>query len=393
MTDFDIIVVGAGLVGASFALALRDSGLKLALVERGAPQALPRDGSWDVRVYAINPANAAFLDRLGVWGDLDRDRIAPVGGMRVWGDDQASCLEFDADEAGVPELTFIGESRLLQDGLWRALQRQENLELVCPAACAELALEPERAVLRLSDGRELAAKLVVGADGRDSWVRRQAGIGAEPRNYGQMGVVANFETEKPHGGIARQWFHPDGILAYLPLPGNRISIVWSAFDALAAELMELPEAAFCARVRQAGHDALGELRLITPRAAFPLRLLGLETLVKPRLALIGDAAHNVHPLAGQGVNLGFQDAQRLAEILSRPAACRDCGDYVLLRRYERARKEDILAMQLVTDGLQKLFNNGNPALRALRNAGFSLVNGQGWLKKQLIRHALGAAHG
>lgn len=387
--DFDLIIVGAGLVGASLAAALKDSGLKLALVEGRAPASPPRDGSWDNRIYAINPANARFLDQTGIWSGLEQSRIAPVYEMHVWGDDPAARLDFTAYQAGVAELAFIAESRLMQDGLWRALQGQSNLELFCPAACAALHIDTDAASLTLRDGRMLRAKLVVGADGRESWVRAQAGIESNPRDYRQDGVVANFEIEQPHRNCAYQWFREDGILAYLPLPENRISIVWSADEPLSRELMALEAEAFCRRVQEAGKNTLGKLDLITPPAAFSLRLLNLEHLVKPRVALIGDAAHNVHPLAGQGVNLGFQDAQQLALILAQRESQRDCGDLALLRRYERARKEDILAMQLVTDGLQKLFNNPDPLLRTLRNTGLSLTNHLGGLKNRLMRHAIG----
>jgi len=230
---------------------------------------------------------------------------------------------------------------------------------------------------------------VVGADGRDSWVRNQAGIDIHPHSYQQKGVVANFATEKPHGQTARQWFMPDGVLAYLPLPGNCISIVWSAGETKAQALTALAPDAFCAEVAAAGRHALGALRLITPAAAFPLRRLNIGSLVRPRLALIGDAAHNVHPLAGQGVNLGFQDAWRLAETLHRRGVYRDCGDYHLLRRYDRARREDILAMQIVTEGLQRLFNNRDPLLGWARNLGLSAANRLTGVKHLLARRALG----
>lgn len=387
--DYDVIIVGAGLVGASLAVALRDGGLKLALVEGRAPSPVAGGEDWDSRIYAINPANTRFLDQYGIWRNLDRERIAPVREMRVWGDDPAARLDFSAYQAGVSELAFIAESRLLQDGLWRALQGQAGLDIHCPAACAALDIGDDAATLALTDGRELRASLVVGADGRDSWVRNQAGMAATPRDYGQLGVVANFRVEKPHRDTAFQWFREDGILAWLPLPGERISIVWSAFEPLARELLALSDGELCSRVREAGKNTLGELELITPPAAFPLRLLNLEQLARPRVALIGDAAHNVHPLAGQGVNLGFQDARRLAEVLLGREPRRDCGDHILLRRYERARKEDILVMQLLTDGLQKFFNNGDPALRAMRNTGLGLVNHFGGLKNRLMRHAIG----
>lgn len=387
--DFDIIIVGAGLVGAAFARSMQNSGLKLALIENSIPKQPPQDESWDSRIYAISPSNAAFLSELGIWQKLDEARVAPVYEMNIRGDDASAQLDFSAYEAGLPELAFILESRLLQYELWRGLETQENLTLFCPASGESLVLDDDSATLRLQDSTRLKANLIVGADGANSWVRNQAGIEANPKPYQQMGVVANFTTEKHHGNIARQWFRPDGILAWLPLPGNCISIVWSTWDNNAKSLLEMPEALFCEAVRETGGGALGTMQLITPPAAFPLRLMRLDSLVKPRLALIGDAAHHVHPLAGQGVNLGFQDAQALEAVLMARGPQRDCGDYALLRRYDRARKEDILAMQLVTDGLQKLFNNENALLQQVRNMGLKLTNRQNWIKNQLMRHALG----
>jgi ubiquinone biosynthesis UbiH/UbiF/VisC/COQ6 family hydroxylase len=203
-------------------------------------------------------------------------------------------------------------------------------------------------------------------------------------------VVANFATEKPHHGCAQQWFREDGILAYLPLPGERMSMVWSTWDEAADAIAALPAEELAARVAEAGRHALGALRVITPAQAFPLRLLNVGSLVKPRLALVGDAAHNVHPLAGYGVNLGFEDAKTLAQVLAARAPETDCGSYSLLRRYDRARQEAIVAMQLTTDALQKLFNNPNPALRLARNAGLAFTDRLGWLKNRLVRHALGS---
>lgn len=384
---FDVVIVGGGLVGAAFALAMQGSGLHCAVLEAHPPQALPQDDSWDSRIYAVSPGNVAFLGGLGAWGAMEPSRIAPVHEMRVRGDDNASQLHFSAYEAGMSELAVVLESRLMQSAMWQAMQQQDNVEVICPAECTAIDWLPDHAVLRLKDGSVLRAKLVVGADGAQSWVRSEAGIDAKPRAYRQMGVVANFETERPHRNVALQWFRQDGVLAWLPLPGNRISIVWSVWEDKAQELVALPAQEFVASVAEAGAHALGELRLITPAAAFPLRLLNLQNMVKPRLALIGDAAHNVHPLAGQGVNLGFRDARELAKVL-RERGPFDCGDVHLLRRYERARQEDILAMQLTTDALQKLFNNSNPLLGALRNFGLSFTNRLGWLKNRLVQHAL-----
>jgi len=382
--DFDIVIIGGGLVGASLASALKHSGLRLALVEG---QALPSlDSEWDSRIYAFTPGNVDFLKECGAWQRLDTSRVQQVEEMRVFGD-TGSRLNFSAYEIGAPELAFILESRLLQHALWQGLLEQDNLTLLQPAQCAELSIQDDSAHLKLKDGREIRAKLVVGADGRDSWVRKQAVMPEVPTPYHQHGVVANFSTDKTHRGIAWQWFTPDGILALLPLPGKRISIVWSVSPEKSAELLVLTHEEFAARVSEASNHTLGELQIITPPAAFPLRVLNLAHITKPRLALVGDAAHNVHPLSGQGVNLGLRDIRKLAQVLQQRGDM-DCGDLNLLRRYEKARQGDIMSMQLTTDTLKNLFVNDNPLLRTLRNIGLSATDKFVPLKKMLVRHAL-----
>lgn len=388
---FDVLIVGGGLVGASLAAALRPSGLAVALVESqpmaAVADAHPGDENWDSRIYAISPGSAAFLGESGAWSHLDMNRVQQVEQMRVFGDAGAE-LDFSAYQLGAPELAFILENRLMQQALWRGLQQQDNLTLFNPARCAGLVWHDDAACLQLEDGRELKSRLIVGADGRDSWVRRQAGIIEPPTLYQQHGVVANFSAEKNHRGTAFQWFQPDGILALLPLPQQRLSMVWSVSPEKSESLLQLPHEELCAQVGAASQHTLGALQVVTPPAAFPLRLLNLPQLAKPRLALVGDAAHNVHPLAGQGVNLGFRDARQLAQVLLQRGAQQDCGDLHLLRRYERARKEDILSMQLTTDALKKLFVNDNPLLRSVRNFGLSTTNRIAPLKKMLARHAL-----
>lgn len=383
--EFDVIIVGGGLVGASLAAALKSSGLSLALVE-GQPASFSHQG-WDNRIYAITPGNVGFLKECGSWQRQDMGRVQPVEAMRVFGDD-ASELEFSAYEIGAPELTFILENRLMQQALWETIREQDNLTVFNPARCVALELGLDSARLTLDDGRELRAKLIVGADGRDSWVRKQAGMDDTPTPYRQHGVVANFRCEKPHRGVAYQWFRPDSILAYLPLPQQMMSMVWSALPEKSAELLKLTPEELCAQVAEAGHHTLGGLELVTPPAAFALRILRLPHIVKPRLALVGDAAHNVHPLAGQGVNLGFRDARELAQTLLERGPQRDCGDYALLRRYDRARQEDIFSMLTTTDTLKKLFCNDDPLLRKARNLGLSATNQVTPLKRMLARHAL-----
>jgi ubiquinone biosynthesis UbiH/UbiF/VisC/COQ6 family hydroxylase len=382
---FDVLIIGGGLVGASLAAALRPSGLSVALIEA---QSMSSDtGGWDSRIYAISPGSAAFLAESGAWQRLDGGRVQQVEQMRVFGDEGAE-LDFSAYQLGAPELAFILENRLLQQALWEGLQQQDNLTLFNPVRCVSLVWHDDSASLQLEGGGEIKARLVVGADGRDSWVRRQAGIIEPPTLYQQHGVVANFIAEKPHRGTAFQWFQPDGILALLPLPQQMVSMVWSVSPEKSERLLQLPPEELCMQVGVSSEYTLGALQMVTPPAAFPLRLLNLPQLVKPRLALVGDAAHNVHPLAGQGVNLGFRDARQLARVLLQHGAQLDCGDIHLLRRYERARKEDILSMQLATDALKKLFNNDNILLRAARNFGLSTTNRIAPLKKMLARHAL-----
>lgn len=387
-TSFDVIVVGGGLVGTSLAAALARADVSVALVDPKGPVPLVDDDTWDTRVYAVSPGSAAFLEGCGAWPRLPRSRISRIESMRVFGDAPAARLEFSAYDAGLPELAFIVENRRLQDALWRELQEAARIRLCAPARCEAVSWGADAVALQLSNGTTLHASLLVGADGADSWVREQAGIAAQPADYGQLGVVANFECSRPHRGTAFQWFRPEGVLALLPLPGNRVSMVWSTSESLGRELLGVEPDELGARVGEASCHAVGSLSAIGPPAAFPLRLQRVQNLVRPRIALVGDAAHNVHPLAGQGVNLGFRDARQLAAVLGGRGAQPDCGDYYLLRRYERARREDILALQLATDGLQKLFSARAVSITRARNAGLQLVDRLPPLKSLLVRHAI-----
>jgi ubiquinone biosynthesis UbiH/UbiF/VisC/COQ6 family hydroxylase len=383
--QFDIAVVGAGLVGASLALALQPSGLSVALIEPRAPDR-PQQ-AWDSRVYAISPGSASFLADMGAWQDVDPARIGRVEAMRIYGDDAHAELRFSAYDAGLRELAHIAESGRMQMALWQCLARAPHLRVFCPAQCESLTLRERHAELTLQGGTPLHARLVVGADGAQSWVREAAGIQSAVSDYHQCGVVANFACARPHHGTAFQWFRDDGVLALLPLPGNHVSLVWSTADSHAQALCAMPALELAQCVGEASHEAVGALEVVTPAAAFALRLRRVAQFVTPRLALVGDAAHNVHPLAGQGVNLGFRDARELAQVLCDRGPQNDCGDYALLRRYERARKEDVLTMQLVTDGLQKLFASPAAWWGRLRNGGMRVVDGLPALKSLLIRHA------
>lgn len=384
--DFDVLVVGGGLVGLSLVAALGEGGLQLALVEPHPPSQLPASDTWDNRIYAISPGSAAFLERCGAWQGVPEDRIARVETMRIYGDDGRAELEFSAYDAGLRELAFIVESNRLQSALWHVVR--DGVRICCPATWSALELGVRRAALRMDDGTELTARLVVGADGAESKIRAAAGIDAKLTDYGQLGVVANFSCEKAHRGVASQWFRRDGVLALLPMPGNRVSMVWSIAHDRGRELLAMSGDELAAEVEAASRGAVGTLTLVTLAAAFPLRLLRVTDFTHARLALVGDAAHNVHPLAGQGVNLGFRDARELSNVLAMRGQQRDCGDRILLRRYERARREDVLSMQLMTHTLQKLFNNDAVMVGKVRNAGLKLANWQPQLKSLLVHHAV-----
>ena len=382
--DFDVAIVGGGLAGLALAAALRRSTLSVALVEGRAP-VFPE--AWDSRIYAITPANASFLDELGVWRHLDVARMEAVRAMEIHGD-AGGRLDFTAYGSGVSELAWILESSLMQRELWETVRRQGNLRLLCPARPQHLTIGPDAAQLTLDDGSRLAARLIVAADGADSWTRSAAGIDVRFDPYDQLGVVANFATGLPHRGTAFQWFRTNGVLAWLPLPGNRISMVWSAPEDHGRELLRLDHGALCARVAEAGGHRLGALELITAPAGFPLRLMRAPQTVAPRLALIGDAAHTIHPLSGHGINLGFQDARVLAGVLGGKPGHLDCGDLALLRGYERARKEEVVTLQTVTDSLHDLFGPAAGSLTRLRNIGLNLTNALPVVKNLLVRYAL-----
>ena len=384
----DVVVAGAGLPGLATAAALARAGLDVALADRAPLACAPADApAWDPRVYAISPGSAAFLQRIGAWQHLPIERIAPVESMSIAGD-HGGALVFTAYDLGERALAWIVEERALRAALVKAAHAA-GVAVRAPAAFDALCWSAHDATITLADGPTLTAALVVGADGLNSWVRRAAGMVVAPRSYAQTALVATLACDDAHHGCARQWFKVDGgVLAWLPLPGRRISIVWSAPDALADELRALAPEAFAARVAAAGDTALGRLSPDGPIGAFPLQYLRLPTSVAHRLALVGDAAHGVHPLAGQGVNLGLGDAEALAAVIAERGPVADPGAPVLLTRYARRRAEPVMAMQAVTDGLARLFAAPAPWLRLLRNAGLSAVDRLPLVKRVLAQPAL-----
>ncbi len=392
--DFDLVVVGGGMVGAAFALACAGKGYAIALLEARAPRRTRPAGELDLRVSAVSRASQRVLERLGAWGRISALGASPYREMRVWDALGGGQIHFDAADLGEPDLGHIVENRVIQLALWERLEGLSDLALICPAAIAAMRATPRGRVLTLADGRRLRARLLVGADGRDSQVRTLAGIETRGWDYDQRAIVATVRPAAWHQETAWQRFLPTGPLALLPLADGRCSIVWSAAGTRADELLALDDAAFGAALTEAIEGRLGAIRVEGPRAAVGLRLAHAERYCEPGLALIGDAAHAIHPLAGQGVNLGFLDAAELASALDLARAQRrDPGSLWTLRRYERARRGDNLAMLAAMDGFKRLFGSALAPVAALRSLGLDAVDRLPPLKRLFMDRALGRSRG
>lgn len=395
----DVCIVGNGAIAKTAALGLSQAGYSVTLLvppsRPGAHEAASApvgERPWDVRVYALNHTAHNLLASLKVWGALDLARVAPIDSMIVHGDGkEPGALAFDAFSAHTGTLAWIVEDSNLAQALDTALKFAPGVQIVSGRADC-LASRPDGASVRLDDGKLIEAELVLGADGRESWVRGQCEIGIDYRSYHQCGVVANFECEKPHHGVAYQWFTCDeGIVALLPLPGNRVSLVWSAPETLAETLMSESQGELAIRLSEFAQEKLGCLKPVQPEnmKAVPLVIIRPHSIVAPRVALLGDAAHAVHPLAGHGMNLGFGDVVDLLKVLAEREDRRSIGDERVLARYARARKEDVLLMQLATDGLERLFGANLEPIRIIRNLGLNLLDKLPMVKRRLITHAMG----
>jgi 2-octaprenylphenol hydroxylase len=388
-SGYDIVIVGGGMVGAALACALGGSRFKVAVLEqRPLP---PPSSEYDLRVSAITLASKTFFENVGAWAGMAKRRVARVAAMQVWDENGSGSIRFDAAEIGEPELAYIIENSVIQAALVGRLAQFTNIHWLCPVEVDRFDLASEYPRVALRDERVLEARLLVGADGAASRVREAAGLPVRRHGLEQQSIVATVRTERPHGDIARQRFLATGPLAFLPLPEPRTcSIVWSADTPRAHELMALDDATFRAELQAAFGGALGSIEFVGPRAVFPLALSHAKEYVRERLALIGDAAHTVHPLAGQGVNLGFLDAAMLAEVLlAAEEKQQDIGAYSVLRRYERARKADNLSMVTMTGGFRYLFSNRLPLFKELRNLGLDLADAATPLKTLIVRRASG----
>lgn len=371
MQPIDILVRGAGAVGMTAALALARQGLQVALVAPAAAAAEP-----DLRAYALNAASVALLEQLKVWSALPEDARTRVQDMRIEGDAPGAALDFSAWSQGATELAWIVDASDLE----RALR-------------SAVGFAPHIAVLAEPQAAAATPALHLLADGKDSPERKRLGVQMPRQAYGQRAIAARLGSDQAHAGLARQWFRSPDVLALLPLdrpqPGHGLGLVWSLPDARADELMALDDAAFESALMDASGGVAGRLRLVSQRAQWPLALARAESVCGPGWVLVGDAAHTVHPLAGQGLNLGLADVAALAQALAAREPWRGLGDVKLLRRYARARRADTLMMGRVTDGLLHLFASPQPWVKELRNRGLGLINQAPVVKRLLAARALG----
>lgn len=385
--DFDVLIAGGGMVGACCAVALAAQSWRVGLLEARPPVMEWPPDSADLRVSALSRATESIFRNLDVWQDMAGAGVSPFRNMHVWDSAGSGEIHFDAAHIGESHLGHIVENRIVQRALWRSLEKTQNVSLIVPAVVSHFERDDHAVVAELEDGRRLSTKLLVAADGTESLIRQLANINVVGWGYDQRGVVAKVTTELSHRETAWQRFLPRGPLAFLPLADGDCSIVWSTTPEHAGDLLRMSDEQFCAAVTEGFAARLGKVLRTGPRAGFPLRLQHAQQYVQPRLALIGDAAHTVHPLAGQGANLGFLDAAALAQALGDCTA--DPGRIASLRRYERQRKGDNLAMMAVMDGFKRLFGTTVVPIAWLRNAGLALTQRADPLKDLIMRRAMG----
>jgi len=390
--EADVIVGGGGMVGLTLALALAQGGLKV-IVADPVPPSAALDAGFDVRVSALSYSSGRMLDALGLWENLRAD-AQPINNILVTdaaldGAPAPFSLHFDSAEIGQP-MGHIVENRHIRRALFAGVEASKNVSLIAPAALTRLDAAPNGIIADLSNGDSVHAKLAVAADGRESPMREQMGLGVISWAYPQWGIVATVEHERPHEGVAYEHFLPSGPFAILPMTGNRSSLVWTEREDIAPKMMKLPDAEFDAEISRRFGAHLGATRAAGPRWSYPLRFHLARAYVKPRFALAGDAAHGIHPIAGQGLNLGFKDAAALAEVaLDAARLGLDIGGLDTLKRYERWRRFDSFTLAASTDALNRLFSNDIAPLRFARDLGMGIVDGIGPLRRFFMRHAGG----
>ncbi|WIG68994.1 FAD-dependent 2-octaprenylphenol hydroxylase [Photobacterium damselae] len=390
MQNVDIAIIGGGMVGLTLAAALADTELRIAVIEGQLPDETLAELP-DLRVSALSRASERILRRVGAWSGIESRRLSPYQHMEVWEQDSFANIQFSAERLAQPNLGHIVENRVIQLALLEQVKKQHNVTLLAPERCDNIVFGESEAWLTLSSGKHLTAKLVVGADGANSWLRNTLNIPLTHWDYGHSAIVANIRCGEPHLATARQIFRPQGPLAFLPLSEpNLCSIVWSTEPKEAERLCAISDEQFNQYLTTAFDGRLGLCQIEGQRQAFPLRMRYARDFVKDRVALIGDAAHTIHPLAGQGVNLGLLDAVALAQELKQLwLEQKDIGSKTNLRHFERWRKAEAAKMIAAMQGFRDLFAGSHPAKKLLRDIGMLVADKAPGLKDELMRKALG----
>lgn len=382
--ETDIVVIGAGLVGLAAAVACAKLGKQVVLVDAKKP-AIKKHKAWDARIYALTANTEAWLQVLGVWAEVDTSRVNAIHAMQLW-DVQGSELALHDSDANLAKLGVIIENQNLMHALWTQINAL-GVKVMTGAQCAVLENTEEMIKLGLADGSCINAKLILAADGVDSWVRSQANIAVKRKDFNQTAIVANFVSEKLHQNIARQWFMPHETLALLPLSNQQVSMVWALSTEQATELLTLSSEVLAQKVQVRSQHELGSLRVVGKVLSFSLMQQTAAQLIAPRVVLVGDAAHQIHPMAGQGMNLGLRDIKQLQEILANTHTMQDIGEPIFLRKYARARQADIVTMNTLTSGLDALFAQDSAVIRKVSGWGFKQLNRQATLKRLLLQQA------
>ena len=391
MKKVDLLVCGGGMVGLPLAIAAARGGLAVAVIDTLAPEKT-LDAAFDGRVSALAYASVRMLEALGVWATL-KPHSQPIAEILVTDGKPGApaspfSLHFDAAELGTSSLGHIAENRHIRSALYSALP--DGVELIAPASVARLEVEPGKVIADLTGGETIEAMLAVAADGRDSKLRAGQNIGVVGWSYPQTGIVATVAHERPHNGVAYEHFLPSGPFAILPMTENRSSLVWTERAAKAPAMLALNKDDFNAEVARRFGPHLGETHVVGGRWSYPLSFHLARDFVRPRFALAGDSAHGIHPIAGQGLNLGLKDVAALAEtVLDAARLGRDIGALDTLKRYERWRRFDALALAASTDALNRLFSNDIAPLRHLRDLGMGIVDAIGPARRFFMRHAGG----
>ncbi len=386
--EYDVVIVGGGMVGATLACALGGSSLRVAVVEGERPPAFSAEQPRDVRVSAVSIASASIISTVGAWRGITERRACPFRRMRVW--EERGDVEFRSADINESVLGYIVENRVIQLALLDRIPAFSNVELFCPASTRSIDYDPNGSTVALDDGRTLSSRLMIAADGGFSRVRQVAGMGVSHWDYEQQALVLTVETAYGQQDITWQHFTPTGPRAFLPLTGPYASLVWYHTPDEVKRLRALPDAELLAAVHAAFPDCLGEIRSIVARGSFPLRRQHALGYVKQGIALIGDAAHMIHPLAGQGVNIGLLDAAALAEVLVRAASQRrDIASMEVLREYERMRRSGNLMMMTAMDLFYRAFGNSSAPLKVVRNLGLGFAERFGPAKTYFMRYAMG----